>query len=814
MRTFIRLLTIFSAALALVACADEGLNFNDSSTAASINGSATKGTLIGARVELYGFDQSGAFLLAESTTDASGDYELSVPDDYRGPAKLVVSAAPGGNTTMVCDAPAGCGSAAFGQTLPVSPNLELTAYQREVLPGQPVQLHATPYTHLAASLVDGNTVDAASIAAATRQVADLFQLPGDFSSIKPADVTQTGEVADASAAELRYSALIAAFAGGDGQDMANRLNDYTDSLAALGGQLAQTGANPDAPSLEQLYTSARSVADQLDSNLLRSEFDSRLASLEGGENSDADSDGSNAENYGELIAAALDDADRLEGMLSGNALDLYLDSQIDQLSWLFTEDLVPSLMVGVDVFKLVLVAALANDVALEYADSDGQLDMTSLVGDTGMSASYDINTQTLRYYTPDAPAGLGVDIKIDVTPVIDGILPAMEDGSLTYVLHEGSYLHNSSFKVDFVKNSNVTFKFAEQDDFSPAQIAFKMLMELGDPDELQQELASNPVVSSCFQEAANNPDISSGEEPLHAMDCVAGDFLQGLNASGELGFGVTLTKADGSQQFDIDFLGYGDVDLTNPAAPTLVNLEIRDGHLYAPNGDAIYTIGEEDGLVLNLGNSNNAMFARFGVESALVPTTEVTTSARFHDLQDYLDTFNGSPLAFDFNRLRIEMLVQQPLTTLVDFVGAITANGALVDFVDYLLAETTPRDFVDTLNVQLDVQADAQWPERRYQIDFQSDLLEVSNQDGVRFKYSAEPGAIVSHIAVDGSDLVEVRVTEDGVQIIDIEDAVTIDPEEIPSERIMALFARLDVLIDLDQQARDLLSQYGGAVSF
>ena len=144
----------------------------------------------------------------------------------------------------------------------------------------------------------------------------------------------------------------------------------------------------------------------------------------------------------------------------------------------------------------------------------------------------------------------------------------------------------------------------------------------------------------------------------------------------------------------------------------------------------------------------------------------------------------------------------------------VSRSVPLVDFIDYLLAETTPRDFVDTLNVQLDVQADAQWPERRYQIDFQSDLLEISNQDGVRFRYSAEPGAIVSHIAVDGSDLVEVRVTEDSVQIIDIEDAVTIDPEEIPEERIMALFARLDVLIDLDQQARDLLNQYGGAVSF
>ncbi|EDY87475.1 hypothetical protein GP5015_956 [gamma proteobacterium HTCC5015] len=800
-----RFLVVVAAGLMLSACADQGMdNYNNS----SLSGSATKGVMMNSDVVLYGFEDGQPFVLGRSNTDAQGDYELSITGTYRGPAKLVISGAQDGSSTMICDAPAGCGSTDFGESMSVSSAMKLTAYQREVLPGQPVTLHATPYTHLVAGLVEADGVSAASIAEATRQVSDLFQLPGDFAAMKPVNVADADAVAAADSAELRYSALTAAFAGGGESDMADRLESYRETLASLGGQLEESSSNPAAPTLAALYSSAKDVADQVNSNLLRAEFDSVLANLDEGETTDAGGDGSNADSYDELIAASLDDADRLSNMLSGEALDLYWNSQVNQLDWVLTDDLVPSIMVGVDVFKLVLVAALANDVAQDNADINGELDMTDLVAQSGMAATYNVNTQTLRYFTPAAPEGLGVDIQIDVTPVINGLLPARADGALTYTLKEGSYLHNPSFSVDFVKESHVRLEFAEQDDFSPAQIAFKMLMELGDPNQLQAELGGNDVISTCFQEANNDPNISSNDAPLYAIDCVASDFLQGLNASGELGFGVTVTKADETQQFDIDFLGYGDVNLTNPDAPTLVNLEIRDGHLYAPNGDAIYTIEQDKGLVLNLGNSDNAMYAHFGVESDLVPTTEVTLSTQFHDLQNYLDLLNGSSLDFDFERLQIGNLVDAPLTTLMDLFNAATQTGAITDFFDYLLADTTPQDYVHSMNMGLDVAADEEWPSRNYQVDFQTDIIELVNQDGVRFKFTAERGAILSRIAIDGNDILEIRVTQEGTEVIDIEDAVTIDTEAVPVDRIMSLFARLDILIDLDLEARALLAQY------
>jgi|GEM_PF-7064482 len=785
-----------------------------------ITGQAVKGLMANAQVELFGNVAGVETLLDSSVTDGKGDYQLDVPDDYSGPVKLLVTATP--NTRMLCDAPAGCVNVAFGESMSVVTGTSMSAVMRNVLPNQPVNIYVTPITNMAAAKVDAlGGLTSESIATVNEEVAALFKLPGDFVSIKPTDVTDTAAVDGDASSAVNYGVLAGAFAGGSPGQMKVRLDNYADAFAA--GTLLEdtTSANPNVATIKDIFESAEQLATHIQSGDVAAQYDSLIAGLNEDHAAEVETSGSTNSDLNSMVQAALDDVTRLSGTINEQALQDYVQSQVDQLSWIITPELLNTLLSSLNIVKEVMYAALGHDYLVTIADVNGIVDRSAVSGGAdNVEVLYNVNTKLLSFKTLPGKTLVGhqIDFEIQIHPVSNGVLL----GTLPYTLKSGGTISNSQFSTEFNKDSYINFTFEQQDDFTGVQNLLSMLyallvgLQTPNMDPVQQQAMQLQLVAAMQALPVECTALAQGSDLaglLGMVDCVLGDFVTGLDASGYLEFGMLVSKADDStQQFDVDFKGFADINFTDASAATVAHLEIQDGHLYTPNGDRLFTVDGAKGLVLDLGNTDNTMFSRFGIDSVLIPETHVTLRGTFPDLQEYLDLFNGAPLAFDFNELQLENVLQKPFQTGFNFIGALFQPDAITNSLSYLIANTTPKDYINTLSMGLEVQPDELWPSRRYDVEFINNQLHLSNQDGVSFVYSAEQGAIVSVIRAFGNDLVTVRVTDEGVSVTDIDDQITINVNNLPVAEMMSLYARLGILIDLDEQAQALLDSYSNAV--
>lgn len=808
--THFKLSALAVASSMLLACGS-----GDAPAPKEISGQAVKGLMANAKVELFGSVGGSETLLDSSVTDTKGDYQLDVPDNYTGPVKLVVTATP--RTTMLCDAPAGCANVPFGEPMKVVAGTSMSAVMRNVLPNQPVNIYVTPITNMAAAKVETlGGLTAESVATVNEEVAAIFKLPGNFVSIKPTDVTDSEAVGAAASSAVNYGVLAGAFAGGSPGQVKVRLDQYANAYAA--GALFEDSSsnNPTVATIKQIFENAEQLAAHIQSGDVAAQYDSLLAGLGVDQLATAPTSGSTNSELDVMVQAALDDVVRLSGTVNQQTVETYIQSQVDQLSWIITPELLKTLLSSVNVVKEVMFAALGHDYLVTIADSDGIVDRSALAGGTdNVEVLYNVNTNILSFKTLPGKtlADHEIDFEIEIHPVSNGVLM----GELPYTLKQGGTISNVQFSTAFNKDSSIKFIFDQQDDFTGIQNLLSMLYALlsaaqcSDPVQqqaiqIQMMAALQALPAECTAQMQGGQSVNS---MLGMIDCVVGDFVTGLDASGYLEFGMQVSKtSDLSQQYDIDFKGFADLNFTDPNAATVARLEIQNGHLFTPNGDRLFTVEGAKGLVLDLGNTNNTLFARFGVDSMLIPETYVTVRGAFHDLQHYLDLFNGTPMEFDFNELKLASVFAKPFQTGANFLVAFFEPDAIINSANYLFDNTTPRDYIKTLSLGLDVQADALWPVRRYDVEFIDNELHLTNQDGVSFIYTAEQGAIISTIRAFGNDLVVVRVTEEGVSITDIDDQITLDVNDLPIDEMMSLYARLGILIDLDDQAQDLLNEY------
>jgi len=117
-------------ALTLTACGGSSSNEEPTPTtpsSLSFGGTAVKGTLIGALVEVFAAsDLEQTNPLGTAQTDENGDYSIEITDDSGEPIQgaFVVRITAGDDTTMICDAIL-CEGGAQGEAIPVA-NLELS----------------------------------------------------------------------------------------------------------------------------------------------------------------------------------------------------------------------------------------------------------------------------------------------------------------------------------------------------------------------------------------------------------------------------------------------------------------------------------------------------------------------------------------------------------------------------------------------------------------------------------------------------------------------------------------------------------------
>lgn len=249
-----------------------------SPSAATVSGAAVKGIIKNGVVKLYGVDGNGVrglTPLAEGRTSSEdGSYSLQVTG-YNGPVIVEISALAstdeGYPSLMVCDIPgeASCvdedgteNDVGFGQDYPLGETFRLKAVVPQVSGSGTVTANVSALTDLAASLAEETGVTANSVHLANTQVANLFNLMGDITSLPVVDVTDTAalEAADAEAvkAALLSAALLAA-AKADGSSIEDATSSVATDFVTNNGQLIQNEDSNTTTTLAEILAQAESL---------------------------------------------------------------------------------------------------------------------------------------------------------------------------------------------------------------------------------------------------------------------------------------------------------------------------------------------------------------------------------------------------------------------------------------------------------------------------------------------------------------------------------------------------------------------------
>ncbi len=187
MRKLAGILTIVMLASFLWMCTEE-----EEAGEMSLTGSAVKGAISNAEVEVYAFNEDDlrGELLTTATTNSDGQFNLTL--DYRGGVEIVVS---GGSYT----------DEASGETV----SAEDVEFRNIILADGNKSVGVTALTTIAAKHIDEHASEglAKAIENANGKVGEAFGLNGiDISSTVPADLSSKESV-DAEQPELDYGAV-------------------------------------------------------------------------------------------------------------------------------------------------------------------------------------------------------------------------------------------------------------------------------------------------------------------------------------------------------------------------------------------------------------------------------------------------------------------------------------------------------------------------------------------------------------------------------------------------------------------------------
>jgi len=235
------------------------------STGSTVSGTAVKGIIRNGVVTAYAVSNGSVDRsreLATTTTDANGKYSLVLPLDYEGLVKVEISAAP--DTVMVCDISSGCGTAAFGATLPLESDFNMGVVVTDAKPNTTISTPITPLTHMAAGLAEKAGISADQVNESNTQVANLFNL-NSITLYELIDVTDPDALAAASPEAQKASLLAAALMEAaldttGGEDFSTGLDKLTNDFVSNDGQLVTNDTDAgEIISLEDILSAESSV---------------------------------------------------------------------------------------------------------------------------------------------------------------------------------------------------------------------------------------------------------------------------------------------------------------------------------------------------------------------------------------------------------------------------------------------------------------------------------------------------------------------------------------------------------------------------
>ena len=245
-------------------------------TASAISGTADKGIITGGTVTAYPVvngkvDELNP--LGSDTTDANGEYAITLPDSYNG-EPLLIEITTDGSAMMKCDLPSGCGNSdsgpiAFGGDYPLT---DTSFFLQAIIASAPinsVSVNITPLTNIAAELAQeilSGDFGAVQIAQANSQVADRFGITGDLTEFEVIDVTDPAKVAVARDAVVEYAAISAAIIeavqnDNPGFSIEEAIRSFAADYALEG--LAGNASDAETTDLKEILTVAQSVLNSV-----------------------------------------------------------------------------------------------------------------------------------------------------------------------------------------------------------------------------------------------------------------------------------------------------------------------------------------------------------------------------------------------------------------------------------------------------------------------------------------------------------------------------------------------------------------------
>lgn len=201
--------------IAIVSVLSTGCGSSDDKKVASttIGGGAAKGIIKKADVVAHTLNSDGTknVQVGSGTTDDNGLYALTLNDSYDGTSPLLLELMANDDTTMVCDAPAGCGVVARGGDISLAgTGFTLTSVVPGASKGSSLNGTITPFTDMATKKALTGEISNASILAANSQVSQLVGV--NILETSPVDIADSTTLSAASPNAQRYSIMLAALA--------------------------------------------------------------------------------------------------------------------------------------------------------------------------------------------------------------------------------------------------------------------------------------------------------------------------------------------------------------------------------------------------------------------------------------------------------------------------------------------------------------------------------------------------------------------------------------------------------------------------
>lgn len=556
----------------------------------AVSSSAVKGVIHNGLVTARRWQEGEWVEVDRALTNVAGDFSLVLADRTMGVLRLELSLSNDASavTRMRCDAPAGCGTAAYGQWQTLAESPALVSWASVNASGEVAIMPLTPLSTMVVRYAEslGGVLNEATLSFSRRRLANLLNMAPETLMARPGDITSPTFVAAASADALRVSLLSAAFAQmAAGGDVNAVLDDFAGAFSRNNGRLLQAG---EGDSLARLLQAASEVGGQVnvEASLARvGEWQERLVSLTSGELIQLEASAVDTNVLVTDLGALGEDVKRVIRESGARNLEHLLVKELSEFGWLLGADTPVVAEVALQTVVYTVMGAACLDV---LPPSITQVPLAQ--GELNAILKRKTATQPNQLIISGTYKGVRVNLVVDLTTFKQGAASQL----FTYKAVGSVANDRINAEIDGVFSID-----PHETDLEPLLAAIQSLAN-------QLAAGSNPDLSGLLSVVAGMLGTGHG---TFALDGHAG-IVNLLNGS------QLAVTGKASAELDMDGAANGGI---------LVNGGIAYGDMVLPNGDAYrITRGSDEHLTFTLdGNGDGSMSAKFLATILTVPEARV-----------------------------------------------------------------------------------------------------------------------------------------------------------------------------------------------